>query len=79
MCFSSDWCVTPLLLLEQLEPIFNDLMMKYTTLIWGRCVQLDAIGANACLMVVFSGFYESPGPPPPGDVRGIVLSHHHGH
>jgi hypothetical protein len=30
-------------------------------------------------MAVFSGFYESHGPTPPGDVRGIVPAHHHGH
>jgi len=30
-------------------------------------------------MVVFSGFYESHGPPPSGDVRGIVPPHCHGH
>ena len=30
-------------------------------------------------MVVFSGFYESHEPPPPGDVWGIVLPHRHGH
>ena len=29
-CFSSVWCVTPLLLLGQLELFFNDLTMKYT-------------------------------------------------
>jgi hypothetical protein len=30
-------------------------------------------------MVAFSGFYESPKPPPLGEVRGIVPAHHHGH
>jgi len=30
-------------------------------------------------MAAFSGIYESPGPPPSGDVRGIVLLHCHGH
>jgi hypothetical protein len=36
---------------------------------------IDAIGASARPMVVFSGFYESPGPPPLGDACGIVLPH----
>ncbi len=27
------------------------------------------------VMAVFSGFYESPGPPPLGDARGIVPPH----
>ncbi len=30
-------------------------------------------------MVAFSGFYETHKPPPSGDVRGIVLAHHHVH
>jgi len=30
-------------------------------------------------MVVFSGFYESPGPPPSGDARGLVPPHHNDH
>ena len=30
-------------------------------------------------MVAFSGFYESPGPPPSSDVRGIVPPHRDGH
>jgi hypothetical protein len=36
-------------------------------------------------MAVFSGLYESPGPPPSGDTRGIVLvpphrdDHRNGH
>ena len=33
------------------------------------------IGATACRMVVFSGFYESHEPPPSGDVHGMVLAH----
>ena len=33
----------------------------------------------ACPMAAFSGFYESPGPPPSGDARGIVPPHHDGH
>ena len=40
---------------------------------------IDAIGASACLMVAFSDFYESHGPPPSGDARGIVPAHRHGH
>ena len=30
-------------------------------------------------MAVFSGLYESPGPPPSGDARGIVPPHRNGH
>jgi hypothetical protein len=40
---------------------------------------IDAIGASARPMAVFSGFYESPGPPPLGDVRGKVLPHRDDH
>ena len=29
-CFSSDWCVIPLLLVGLLDPFYNDLTMKYT-------------------------------------------------
>jgi hypothetical protein len=32
---------------------------------------IDAIGVSARPMAVFSGFYESPGPPPSGDVRAV--------
>ena len=37
------------------------------------------IGASACPMVAFSGFYESHEPPPLGDARGIAPPHHDGH
>ena len=37
------------------------------------------IGASACSMVAFSGFYESHESPPLGDVHGIMLPHRHGH
>ena len=40
---------------------------------------IDAIGASACPMAVFSGFYESPGSPLLGDVRSIKLPHHNDH
>ena len=30
-------------------------------------------------MAVFSGLYESPGPPPSGNARGIVPPHHNHH
>ena len=39
----------------------------------------DAIGASACPMVTFSGFYESHEPPPSDDAHGIVPLHHDGH
>ena len=37
------------------------------------------IGASACPMAAFSDFYESHGPTPLGNVRGIVPAHRHGH
>ena len=37
------------------------------------------IGASTRPMAVFSGFYESHGPTPLGDVHGIVPAHRHGH
>ncbi len=37
------------------------------------------IGASACPMVAFSGFYESHEPPPLDDARGIVPPHRDGH
>jgi len=40
---------------------------------------IDAIRASARPMVVLSGFYESPGPPPSGDARGIGDDHRNGH
>ncbi len=38
-----------------------------------------SIGASACPMAAFSGFYESHEPPPSGDARGIVPAHRDGH
>ena len=40
---------------------------------------IDAIEATVCPMAAFSGFYESPGPPPWVDVRGIVPPHRDDH
>ena len=40
---------------------------------------IDAIRPSACLMVAFSGFYESHKPPPSGSVHGIVPAHRDGH
>jgi len=40
---------------------------------------IDAIGASARPMAVFSGFYESPSPPPLGDVCCIVPPHRDDH
>ena len=37
------------------------------------------IGASACPMAAFNGFYESHEPPPSGDARSIVPAHRHGH
>jgi hypothetical protein len=34
---------------------------------------------NTHPMATFSVFYQSPGPPPLGNARGIVLAHRHGH
>jgi hypothetical protein len=40
---------------------------------------IDAIRASARPMAVFNGFYESPGPSPLVDVRGIVPPHRDDH
>ena len=40
---------------------------------------IDAIGASARPMAVFSGFYESPVPPLSGDACGIVPPHRDDH
>ena len=40
---------------------------------------IDAIGASARPMVMFSGFYESPGPPPLDNACGIVPPHRDDH
>jgi len=40
---------------------------------------IDAIGVSAHPMDVFSGFYESPGPPSSGDAHGIVPPHRNDH
>jgi hypothetical protein len=45
----------------------------------GRHVRLMPIGVSAHPMAAFSGFQESHGPPPLGDVCGIVPAHRHGH
>ncbi len=37
------------------------------------------IGASACPMAAFSGFYESHEPPPSGNARGVVPAHRNGH
>jgi len=55
--------------------------MKCTTIIRGRHVRLDAIGASARTMTAFSGFYESHEPPPLAlsDVCSIMPGHRHSH
>ncbi len=40
---------------------------------------IDAIGASARPMAVFSGFFESYKPPLTGDARGILLANRNGH
>ena len=40
---------------------------------------IDGIRVSARPMVAFSGFYESHGPPPSGDMNGIVSAYHNGH
>jgi hypothetical protein len=39
----------------------------------------STIGCKTCPMVVSSGFYQSPGPPPLSDACSIVLAHCRGH
>ncbi len=52
----------------------NDNKMKYTTNNRRWRAWLIFIVASACLMVVLSGFYDSP----LGDAHSIVPAHHHG-
>ena len=63
----------------QLEPCFTMKSKKQPALV----CPIDAIGASACPMAMFSGFNESPQPPPSGDVCGIVplhwVDHQNGH
>ncbi len=75
--FPSDWYVTPLLLLgqRQLEPFFKMKSKKQPKFDWPQ----HFITANTRPMVVFSGLYESPGPPPSGNARGIVPPHRDDH
>jgi hypothetical protein len=65
------------LLLGQLELFFNDLDERKNSR--NLIVRFDAIGVSARPMAVFSGLYESPGPPLSGDARGIVPPHRDGH
>jgi hypothetical protein len=65
------------LLLGQLELFFNDLDERKNSR--NLIVRFDAIGVSARPMAVFSGLYESPGPPLSGDARGIVPPHRNGH
>ena len=81
-CFSSVWYVTPLLLLGAIlvlcglfGPVDDEIYHKQP----GYACPFYAIGASACLMTAFSGFYKSHEPPPLGDVRDIVPAHHHVH
>jgi len=55
--------------------LFHDKSKKQPAL----ACPIDAIGASARKMAAFSGFYESPGPPPLVDARGIVPPHCDGH
>ncbi len=40
---------------------------------------MASIGRNTCPMVASSGFYQSPEPPPSGDVGGMVPGHRCGY
>ncbi len=40
---------------------------------------IASIGCNTCLMMAYSGFYQSPVPPPLGNACSIVPAHHRGH
>jgi len=40
---------------------------------------IGAIGSSAGPMAAFSGFYESPGSPPSGNILDTVLPHRDGH
>ena len=59
----------------QLEPFFMMKCKKQPALV----CPIGNIGASACPMAAFSGFYESHEPLPSSDMRGIVLPHCNGH
>ena len=59
----------------QLEPFFTMKSKKQPVL----ACPIDAIRVSACPMVAFSGFYESPRPPPLGDACDIVPPHCNDH
>ena len=59
----------------QLEPFFT---MKCKNQLALAC-PIVKIGASACPMAAFSGFYENHDTPPQGDARGIVPMHHDDH
>ncbi len=40
---------------------------------------MASIGRNTCPMAAFSGFKQSPKPPPSGNTHGMVPGHCHGH
>ncbi len=81
-CFSSFWCVIPLLLIGaymSTRALFCWFDNEINPQIRGRHVRLGNIEASARPMAAFSGFYESNIPPPLGDVHGLVPAHRHGH
>ena len=59
----------------QLEPFFMMKCKKQPALV----CPIGDIGASACPMAAFSGFYESHEPLPSSDMQGIVLPHCNGH
>ena len=73
------WCATPLLLLGQLEPFFNDLMMKYYTPEIGVGMSDWCLSEQVLAFVAFRGFYEYHEPPPSSNACGIVPAHRNGH
>ena len=66
-------CHTPIVIrLGQLNPFFNDLMMKYTPKIWVGMSDWCLLEQVLAQMEAFSGFYDSPVPPSLGNVCGLV-------
>ncbi len=59
-----------------INTLFHD---EKTKKIMAHTWPIAIIGRNTGPMVLSSGYYQSPGPPPLGNLRGIVPAHRRGH
>ncbi len=82
LSFRLVWYVTPLLVngvLTSSDSLFQQVdhekKHKNTAYAW----PIATISRNTCSIVASSGFYQSPGPSPLGNLCDIVPAHHHGH